>query len=549
MGNFLKQHHAPERPMKWQLFGYMMALALILLTALLIGLMLVGRFSSAREKTFETLELQMQVYEEEVSASFDDLSYHALQLSEELTGILESHLKRNELVFEDLSDSQKEIFALQSSLFAPLRSRLLQAECSGAFVVMDTTINSSIPEAANSKAGLYIQPSGYITADADILLYRGIAEVGEKFDAMPHRKWRQEFHSKLFPNFDELLAAAELPLEKSYRITEVHTIPGTSERAMLVTVPLIGKNGNVYGLCGFEVNESFFKKKYAQATGMEHLICLFIKGTDKLIRTDASMCAGNVNGYYLSPKSDLTVNELQNGLKKFQGNAESYIGVIHNLTLYNQDNDVTLALMIPETDYARAVTQSTLQIGLLLALLVFFMVVCCIFFSRRFLKPVLSSLEKLKNRENADLKSISIPEIEDLFHYLAAEDKAHEDAILQLKQEKQSIESEHARIQSEYEAAQSEIARLAYDRSKEVDPEDYQNFLAGIESLTPTERHVFRHYLEGKDAKEILEILSIKESTLRYHNRNIYQKLGVNSLKQMLRFAALMKQKNSVTES
>ena len=39
-----------------------------------------------------------------------------------------------------------------------------------------------------------------------------------------------------------------------------------------------------------------------------------------------------------------------------------------------------------------------------------------------------------------------------------------------------------------------------------------------------------------------MNIVGIKESTLRYHNRNIYSKLGVNYLKQMLLYAALMKQ-------
>lgn len=42
--------------------------------------------------------------------------------------------------------------------------------------------------------------------------------------------------------------------------------------------------------------------------------------------------------------------------------------------------------------------------------------------------------------------------------------------------------------------------------------------------------------------KEIIAIAEIKESTLRYHNQNIYGKLGVNSLKQLLRYAALMQQ-------
>ena len=45
----------------------------------------------------------------------------------------------------------------------------------------------------------------------------------------------------------------------------------------------------------------------------------------------------------------------------------------------------------------------------------------------------------------------------------------------------------------------------------------------------------------GKNAKEILTILSITENTLKFHNKNIYNKLGVSSRKQLLRYATLMK--------
>jgi len=44
------------------------------------------------------------------------------------------------------------------------------------------------------------------------------------------------------------------------------------------------------------------------------------------------------------------------------------------------------------------------------------------------------------------------------------------------------------------------------------------------------------------DIKQIAEVSSVKESTIYTHNRNIYSKLGVNSLKQLLRYAALMRQ-------
>lgn len=69
--------------------------------------------------------------------------------------------------------------------------------------------------------------------------------------------------------------------------------------------------------------------------------------------------------------------------------------------------------------------------------------------------------------------------------------------------------------------------------------DDYDFFLTGLKQLTPTEKAIFNLYMDGKSAAEILEIMTIKQTTLKYHNRNIYSKLGVSSKKQLLNYAAL----------
>lgn len=66
-------------------------------------------------------------------------------------------------------------------------------------------------------------------------------------------------------------------------------------------------------------------------------------------------------------------------------------------------------------------------------------------------------------------------------------------------------------------------------------------FESQIKTLTPTEKTVFTLYLDGKGTKEIMTILNIKENTLKYHNKNIYGKLGVSSRKQMLEIASALK--------
>ena len=65
----------------------------------------------------------------------------------------------------------------------------------------------------------------------------------------------------------------------------------------------------------------------------------------------------------------------------------------------------------------------------------------------------------------------------------------------------------------------------------------YQHFETSIPVPTPTEKVIFDFYLEGKSTKEIMAELNITENTLKYHNKNIYSKLGVSSRKQLLEIA------------
>ena len=56
---------------------------------------------------------------------------------------------------------------------------------------------------------------------------------------------------------------------------------------------------------------------------------------------------------------------------------------------------------------------------------------------------------------------------------------------------------------------------------------------ANTKGLTPTEKAIFDAYLQYMTTKEIMALLNIKENTLKYHNRNLYQKLGVSSRREL----------------
>ena len=60
--------------------------------------------------------------------------------------------------------------------------------------------------------------------------------------------------------------------------------------------------------------------------------------------------------------------------------------------------------------------------------------------------------------------------------------------------------------------------------------------------LTASERAIYQCYLEGKTTKEVLEAMNIAENTLKFHNKNIYSKLGVSSRKQLMEYAKVISQ-------
>lgn len=69
---------------------------------------------------------------------------------------------------------------------------------------------------------------------------------------------------------------------------------------------------------------------------------------------------------------------------------------------------------------------------------------------------------------------------------------------------------------------------------KEDKSEELKHFSSQLSTLTPTEKIIYRLYVSGKSTKEVLSELNITENTLKYHNKNIYGKLGVSSRKVLI---------------
>ena len=84
--------------------------------------------------------------------------------------------------------------------------------------------------------------------------------------------------------------------------------------------------------------------------------------------------------------------------------------------------------------------------------------------------------------------------------------------------------------------------------SNEVDESiaaQIENYIEGLKNLTPTEKLVYELYITGNTTKDIMSSLNIKENTVKFHNKNIYGKLGVSSRKQLLELHKVIERKKT----
>lgn len=83
---------------------------------------------------------------------------------------------------------------------------------------------------------------------------------------------------------------------------------------------------------------------------------------------------------------------------------------------------------------------------------------------------------------------------------------------------------------------QEQLPKAEAAESVTVSREQLTLFAEGLERLTPKERDIYNCYTQGLSTAQIMEALDIKENTLKFHNKNLYGKLGVSSRKQLLTY-------------
>lgn len=528
-GQFREKIRTGGLSLRWRFVLYAVSVIVIAVMLLMILLSLFDVLNPAVERIDDHLDIQLDNHATQIERDFDILIAFASSFSEQMGEVVDDFLLENSMSFEDLKNNVDALTALQFKAYGTVYTNIRIAPCSGAFYILDTTVNDTLDTSLYN--GIYLKFANLYaesTVNTKIALFRGSSEVARNNDISLCSNWQNEGRTDAFSDvsiFDD----------KAYVVSSVKKVVDTWERARYIYSPIYDGNNRVIGICGFEISDLYLQLTYSTAdTEGSQSVCALL---DKTENGYVGQFISNRSGY-VPPVSESIVVRKYGSFMEYQFDAYEYVGKSKDVDI--NGNALTIAVMFPKHQYESIKRNGQLENIMIFFIIAAVMTVICIYLSKKYTAPLQKGITQIKAKKS-EYQPSGITEIDNFFVFLAEQDRKNEAVLAEMENQRTEMQTELDHMRSEQYEMQQENRALAYSRKNEVDPDDYEQFLLGIRSLTPKERMVFDYYLDGKKVKEITELVGCSESTIRFHNRNIYSKLGVNSLKQLLRFAAIMK--------
>ena len=531
--NLVKLFNYEGLSMRRRFAFYVFSVICLFLAVIIILLNLFGIYNPTDRQIMNDLNSRLSACLDRIERDSDELAACAISFSGQLEKSIQDYLTENNISFDELKNNSEALDALQNRLYDSVYLNMQVAPASGAFYILDTTANSNSESELYSGIYLkYINLCSENTVNNDFSIYRGSFSTGKSRGINFHSGWKNECSTSFFENCDAFFSDGT-----HFVLSPVVEIPDTWERARYIYVPIRDYNDNIIGVCGFEITDLLFQFSHKTVNGRwGSEICGLLDEHNGIYSGQFSL------GRYNTTDNGLNIKD-RDGSQLFDFGDEKCVGLTKEIVLGNKTFHI--AVMLPKTQYESFLRKGQIKIVLIFLIAAILASVCCIFMSKKYVSPILKKIEKVKSKEDYG-EQLRIREIDDLFAFLEEKDNYYEQQLDDLEHAKQYAEEEARKAKKEYEKAaekyelaKSEIDRLAEKHKEEIVPEEYNFFVENLNMLTPAEYRIYELYLSGKTAKQIAEILHITENTLKYHNKNIYSKLGISSRKQLLRFAAL----------
>ncbi|MBR3997139.1 MAG: hypothetical protein IKI93_02205, partial [Clostridia bacterium] len=230
------------------------AIALVLLLIFLL-LNLFGVMNPTGAQIMGVLDTQLSAYADNIKRDYENAAAHAMSFADQLENGLQKYLEENDLTFAQLTNNAEALSALQNDLYDIVYLNMQLAPTSGAFYILDTTVNSrSEVPLFNGIYLKYINLYSENTVNNEITLYRGSFSVAKTGSITFHSGWNNEMCTRFFDTCGYAFAGGT-----HYILSPAVEIPDTWERARYVYVPIRDPKEQIIGVCGFEINDMYFQ--------------------------------------------------------------------------------------------------------------------------------------------------------------------------------------------------------------------------------------------------------------------------------------------------
>ena len=477
--------------MQRKLMLYWVSMILVIFAAVILLLSVAGAFSQNDQQLHEVMVLHLKNTQDNLTSHLDRLTAQSLHLSKELSREIEGVLVQEGISWQEVNDDPERLLKLQTVMYPLINTVLQTGNCNGSYAILNATTNTALPTADHSRSGIHLRYANLSASSPvtpTVVYFRGIPDIARQKDLELHNRWNLEFDTDLIPGCRELMEASlDRPVQRyfwSHRID----LKDTWESAMLLCVPIVGSDGTVYGICGVELSALYFQFSYPAMDGtFGSAVTALAPVRDGRLQL-AEGLVGSVSGTYLDGQETLVIHQGRY-YNAYDAGTERYIGLHQMIPLSKGETEQTdwaAAILIPQDSYAAymAGVQRTWILAALVLLLVL-----------------------LTELSEAGISS-GISEVDELAEFLNA----------------------RARNQ-----------RLEQGELPPNIAELFDQFIERKSLLTAAERNILRYYMDGHEIADIPDLAFISMSTVRKHNRSIYEKLGVASRDELMLYIDLLR--------
>ena len=580
-----------KRSMRGRFIIYLLSLVLLAGSAMLILLNVIGIVQPPSHDIDRFLEYELNTRTNDIKRQMNALAAHNIDLSQQLQNdidrvMLEQGIYNN---YDALNNNPEALTAIQQATYQTLAAKMQQAPASGALYLINASVNTNLLEPTYN--GLFLKFTNIYSENTlfnETCMFRGNPQVARNNNISLYSTWQLELNAHAYPQADKLLHAKENNISQQYILTDVAHLKESWEQSRLFLMPINSNNGRIIGICGFEISSVYFQQRTKQANykGYPLITAILDKKADNEYQGQLSNPASFVNA---------TIKMSSDGEHEFfTAGQESFIGYTAPLKVGASEHKV--AVMLPADSYYHLQQQAKMRLLIMLGIILLLSLLSAGYFSKRYVDPLVADLQQLQQNPDAPPQA-NVLELNQFFEFLQSHSEQQAEKLRQLQsennqvqkqyglaamrlqeaqekqkqtanqyihleeqlaalqneiqqvrlqmeqtqQEKLQAQQEREQAQQQFNFAQAALEKAIEKKLESVDPDSYQMFIDNLTTLTPKEEDIFNLYVQGCSTKDIISQIGITENTLKYHNKNIYSKLGVKTRKELLQYIELMR--------